>query len=106
MNKRAYSSTASEGAATDSSVLETSLFDTPNEPKPSKKSYKKKKTDKVTSGQKIMTEFLTTKQNEIQPNRSEPSSIEKRLDVISSKLSNVFIKDDTCIMRNIIKRYV
>ncbi|KAH3825928.1 hypothetical protein DPMN_127815 [Dreissena polymorpha] len=55
MNKRAYSSTASEGAATDSSLLETSLFDTPKELKQCKKPNKKKKTDKITSGQTIMT---------------------------------------------------
>ncbi|KAH3897498.1 hypothetical protein DPMN_021686 [Dreissena polymorpha] len=101
MNKRAYSSTASEGAASDSSLLETSFFDTPKEPKHNQKSNKKK-TDKVTSGQKIITEFVTTKQNEIQPNRSKPSSIEKRLDEICSKLSNVLTKDDTGIIRKII----
>lgn len=103
MSKRAYSSTASERAATDSSILETSLFETNKEPKQNKKSSKKKKTDKVTSGQKIMTEFVTTKQNEIQPNRSETSCIEQRLDEINSKLSNVLTKNNTDIIRNIIK---
>ncbi|KAH3863891.1 hypothetical protein DPMN_026897 [Dreissena polymorpha] len=50
-----------------------------------------------------MTEFVTTKQNETQPNRSEPSSIEKLLDEIGSKLSNVLTKSDTDIIRNIMK---
>ena len=50
-----------------------------------------------------MTEFVTTKQNETQPNRIEPSSIEKLLDEIGSKLSNVLTKSDTDIIRNIIK---
>ncbi|KAH3862707.1 hypothetical protein DPMN_025681 [Dreissena polymorpha] len=60
MNKRAYSSTASEGAATDSSLLETPLFNTPKKLKQGKKPNKKKKTEKITSGQKVMTEFVTT----------------------------------------------
>ncbi|KAH3857654.1 hypothetical protein DPMN_100265 [Dreissena polymorpha] len=50
-----------------------------------------------------MTEFVSTKQNESQPSRAEPSSIEKRLDEISTKLSNVLTKGDTDIIRNIIK---
>ena len=52
MNKRAYSSTASEGAPTDISLLDTSLQDLPKAPKQNKKRNKKKTTDDDTSGQK------------------------------------------------------
>ena len=64
MNKRDYSSTASEGEATDASLLDSSLFESPKVPKQSNKSNKKKKTDKGTAGQKRMTEFTTAKETE------------------------------------------
>ncbi|KAH3739411.1 hypothetical protein DPMN_046063 [Dreissena polymorpha] len=103
MNKRAYSSTASEGAVTDASLLDSSLFESPKVPKQGKKSNKKKKTDKETAGQKSMTEFITTKENETKQNKTESPSIEKRLDEISAKLSNVLTRSDTDIIKNIIK---
>ena len=46
MNKRAYSSTASERAATDSSLMETSLFDTLKELKQGKNLMKRRRLTK------------------------------------------------------------
>ncbi|KAH3724044.1 hypothetical protein DPMN_049846 [Dreissena polymorpha] len=50
-----------------------------------------------------MTEFITTKENETKQNKTESPSVEKRLDEISAKLSNVLTRSDTDIIKNIIK---
>jgi len=88
MNKRQHSSTASE--LTDNSLLDSSVFETSKGQK-SKKDSKKKKIEPESPKQNSMAETLTIR------------SIESRLDEISSKLSTVLTKDDTSIIRSMIK---
>ncbi|KAH3885804.1 hypothetical protein DPMN_009802 [Dreissena polymorpha] len=102
--KRTLSSTASE-TSTNTSLLDTSVFEI-NEPtksiNQSKNTLKKLKPDQ--KKQKTMTTFITSSQNETQ----EPAelSIEKRLDEISQKLSNVLTKDDSLFIKEIIRETV
>ena len=102
--KRTLSSTASE-TSTNTSLLETSVFEK-NEPtksnNQSKKTTTKSKPDP--KKQKTMTTFVTNSQNE---NRdASGSSIEKRLEEISNKLSNVLTKDDSTFIKEIIRETV
>ncbi|KAH3852262.1 hypothetical protein DPMN_094765 [Dreissena polymorpha] len=102
MNKRPHSSTASESALTDDSRLEPPVFETPVASKQNKRHNKKKKTDKAISNLKSLTDFMTSKETEMPADQSQ-SSIEKRLQEISSKLSNVLTKDDNLIIKKIIR---
>ncbi|KAH3724637.1 hypothetical protein DPMN_050459 [Dreissena polymorpha] len=103
--KRSLSSKASE-ASTNTSLLETSVFE---KSEFSAKSSNKTKSAKGKSKpdpkkQKTMSTFVTNTKNE---NRdSSELTIEKRLEEISSKLSNVLTKDDSIFIKDIIKETV
>ncbi|KAH3772919.1 hypothetical protein DPMN_174266 [Dreissena polymorpha] len=102
MSKRQYSSTASESNA---SLGEVPVFDTPNSNKPNKqnkKSSKKTKTDQGNQNQKTMTDFVQSGATKTVTEHTE-TLIGKRLDEISSKLTNVLTKNDTFLIKTIIK---
>lgn len=97
-NKRAFSSTASEG---DSSLqsLDISVFEESSQT--TSKSKKKSKQDK--KKQKTLDSFVEKMAgNETNKSGSE-SSIVKKLDELDAKLSNVLSKNDKTFIREIIK---
>ncbi|KAH3873018.1 hypothetical protein DPMN_036243 [Dreissena polymorpha] len=100
--KRTLSSTDSE-TSTNTSLLETSVFEK-GEKCESSSQVKKYKEKIKTRLEKTMTTFVTSAQNE---NRDKSEmTIEKRLDDISSKLSHVLTKEDSSFIKDIIKETV
>ncbi|KAH3793272.1 hypothetical protein DPMN_146779 [Dreissena polymorpha] len=101
MSKRQHSSTASESNLADTSIIDLPVFETPNsnkQNKQTKKRGKKSKTEQDKTNQKSMADFVTKTAIE-----KTETSIETRLDEICSKLSNVLTKNDTSLIKNIIK---
>ncbi|KAH3796769.1 hypothetical protein DPMN_150340 [Dreissena polymorpha] len=99
--KRYLSSTASE-TSTNTSLLETSVFQKGENSESSSQVKNTKTQSKADSKkQKTMTTFVTSAQNE---NRDKSEiTIEKRLDDISSKLPHVLTEDDSSFIKDIIK---
>ncbi|KAH3771812.1 hypothetical protein DPMN_173141 [Dreissena polymorpha] len=102
--KWTLSSTASE-SSTNTSLLETSVFEKGKKSESSNKVQNTKKKSKPDSKkQKTMTTFVTCAQNE---NREKSEiTIERRLDDISNKLSHVLTKEDSSFIKHIIKETV
>ncbi|KAH3876017.1 hypothetical protein DPMN_039297 [Dreissena polymorpha] len=102
MNKRQHSSTASE--QTDTSLLDSSVFDSLKGQK-SKKDSKKKKVEDDAPKQKSIKSMLSQQNAEVTTEKSI-RSIETRLDEVSLKLSTVLTKDDTSVIRTIIRETI
>ncbi|KAH3863631.1 hypothetical protein DPMN_026619 [Dreissena polymorpha] len=102
MNKRQHSSTASE--QTDTSLLDSSVFDILKGQK-SKKDSKTKKVEDVATKQKSIKSMLNQQNAEVTTEKSI-RSIETRLDEISLKLSTVLTKDDISVIRTIIRETI
>ena len=108
MSKRQHSSTASESNAadaTDTSLIEVHVFETPDANKlnkQNKKNSKKSKTENEKQNQKSMTDFIQSGASKTTTEHTE-TPIEKRLDEISAKLSHMLTKNDTSFIKTIIK---
>ncbi|KAH3818019.1 hypothetical protein DPMN_119606 [Dreissena polymorpha] len=108
MSKSQHSSTASESNAANAAeaglkdvhVFET--LDPNNRIKQNKKSSKKSKTENEKQNQKSMTHFIQSGATKSRTEQTE-TPIEKRLDEISAKLSNMLTKNDTSLIKTIIK---
>ena len=100
MNKRPHSSSASECNTAETSYVDSPVFETPNSQQTKTASKKKKKIEQENPKQKSMADYLKGKQSD---DKSDSISIEKHLEDINAKLSNVLTKSDTSILKNLIK---
>ncbi|KAH3847174.1 hypothetical protein DPMN_089491 [Dreissena polymorpha] len=98
MNKRPHSSSASECNTTETSYVDSPVFETPNSQETKTASKKKKKIEQEIRKQKYMADYLKGKQTE---DKSDYIGIEKHLEDINAKLSKVLTKSDTSILKNI-----